>query len=160
MLVTEVLPGSAAQKAGLRPGDLLLSVGGTELDDKDQYLGVLRTSTVGETLALVVRRGHEELRLSAEPTAFTDREAAAVAGGRWGIAVTVGRGVAVSDVATGSPAARLGLRPGDVLLQIGGEKLVNQKDFLRAVYRNRMHRSVLIMIERGGRAYYARMGIA
>lgn len=159
MLVTEVAPGSAAQKAGLRPGDLVTSVGGTELDDKDQYLGILRTSPVGEALPLTVRRGQTEERLSAVPTAFSDKEATAVAGERWGLAVSFGRGVTVTGVTPGSPAAKLGLKAGDVLIQIGGEKLAGQKEFTRAVYLARMHRTVLIMIERGGRGYYARMGV-
>jgi S1-C subfamily serine protease len=159
LLVTDVAKGSAAEQAGLRPGDLLTSVGGTELDDKDQYLGVLRTSPVGEAVALVVRRGSAELRLSAVPTAFSDKEAVAVAGERWGLSVAFGKGVAVTGVAPGSPAARLGLKAGDVLIQIGGEKLVSQAAFTRAVYLARMHRTVLVMIERGGRGYYARMGV-
>lgn len=159
MLVTEVPSGSAAEKAGLRPGDLIVSIGNTDLDDKDEYLGVLRTSPAGEPLSLTVRRGEDVVRLSARPTAFSDREAAAVAARRWGIEAGFGRGVTVSGVASGSPAARLGLRPGDALLQIGGEKLSNQQDFTRAVYANRMHRMILLLIERGGRGYYARMGI-
>jgi len=159
MLVTEAAPGSPAARAGVRPGDLLLAVGGTELDDKDQYLGALRTSTVGETLALLVRRDGRDERFSAEPAAFTDRDAARVAGERWGIAVEFDRGVKVGAVTPGSPAARLGLRPGDALVQIGGEKLGSEADFTRAVYINRMHRTILVMIERGGRGYYARMGL-
>ncbi|WP_300161408.1 trypsin-like peptidase domain-containing protein [Solidesulfovibrio sp.] len=160
LLVTEVLPGSAAERAGLKPGDLLLGIGNTELDDKDQYLGVLRTSPVGEALTLRLRRGRGEERLSAVPTAFSDREAAEVAGRRWGLNVAFSRGGAtVAGVAPGSPAARLGLKQGDQLVQIGGEKLSGQKEFTRAVYLSRMHRTVLVMIERGGRGYYARMGV-
>ncbi|MEA5087516.1 trypsin-like peptidase domain-containing protein [Solidesulfovibrio sp.] len=160
VLVTEVEAGSAAAKAGLRPGDLVLGVGNTDLDDKDQFLGVLRTSPVGEPLVLRLRRGGEDLRISAVPTAFADKEAAEVAGKRWGISVAFSRGAAtVAGVTPGSPAARLGIRPGDVLVQIGGEKLKGQKDFTRAVYLSRMHRTVLVMIERGGRGYYARMGV-
>ena len=159
MLVTEVAPDSPAARSGVRPGDLLLSVGGTELDDKDQYLGALRTSTVGETLPLVVRREGRDVRLSAEPAAFDEKEANRLAAHRWGIAVNVGKGATVASVTPGSPAARLGLRPGDRLVQIGGEKLGDGADFVRAVYVNRLHRTILVMIERGGRGYYARMGI-
>lgn len=160
MLVTEVRDDSPAAKAGLRPGDLVLGVGGSDLDDKDQFLGVLRTSPVGEPLSLAVRRGGEQLQLSATPEAFTDASAMAVARDRWGLLVRAGRGVVVSQVTPGAPAARLGLQAGDVLLQIGGERLTDAKAFTQAVYRNRMHRVVLVMIERNGRAYYARMPVS
>ena len=160
MLVTDVLAGSAAEKAGLKRGDLITAVGGTDIDDKDEYQGLLRTSPVGEAKELTVRRGASETRLSAVPTAFTDKEAEIVARERWGLAVSVGRSVTVTGVTAGSPAAQLGLHAGDVLVQIGGEKLAGQKEFTRAVYLSRMHRQVLLMIERGGRSYYARMGVS
>ncbi|KHK01596.1 trypsin-like peptidase domain-containing protein [Desulfovibrio sp. TomC] len=159
MLVTEVAPGTPAEKAGLRPGDLVTAVGGTELDDKDQFRGALATSTVGENLTLTVRRGEKELKIAVAPAAFGEREAAALAASRWGLTVGFGRGVAVSAVTPGSPAARLGLKPGDVLVQIGGEKLTSQAEFIRAVYVNRLNRTILVMIERNGRGYYARMGV-
>ena len=159
MLAVEVVPGSPAEKAGLRPGDLITAVGGADLDDKEQYRGALATSTVGEMLTLTVRRGEETLKLSAAPTAFGEREAVALAGARWGLTAGFGRGVAVAAVAPNSPAARLGLKPGDALVQIGGEKLAGQADFIRAVYVNRLNRIILVMIERNGRGYYARMGV-
>lgn len=159
MLVAEVVPGSPAEKAGVRPGDLVTAINGAELDDKDQYRGALATSTVGETLVLTVRRGEEERKISAAPAAFGEREAASLAGSRWGLTVAFGKTVTVAGAAPNSPAARLGLKPGDVLVQIGGEKLAGQADFTRAVYVNRMNRVILIMIERGGRGYYARMGV-
>ena len=130
-----------------------------ELDDKGQYRGALATSTVGEALALTVRRGEQEQKISVAPAAFGEREAAGLAASRWGIGVSFGRGVSVASVRQGSPAARLGLAPGDVLVQIGGEKLGSQADFTRAVYVNRLNRTILVMIERGGRGYYAKMGV-
>ena len=162
MLVTAVLEGGPAAKAGLKPGDLLTAIGGTDLDDKIQYLGTLRTSNVGEPLPLAFRRGDKQLAVTATPEPFADREAAAVAKERWGMVAREGgrgQGVLLAEVVAGSPAAKLGLRPGDVLLQIGGDKLADAKAFVHAVYANRMHRVVLLMIERGGQGYYARMGV-
>ena len=162
LLVTAVTPGSPAAKAGLRPGDLLTDLGGSDLTGKDEYLGALRTSPVGEPLALVVRRGEEQLKVSVAPAAFTDQEAALLARERWGLVARPGRGgkgLAAGEVLPGSPAAQLGLRPGDTLLQIGGERLDDLAAFTKAVYANRMHRVVLLMIERGGRGYYARMPV-
>ena len=117
---------------------------------------------MGEALDLTVKRGEQQLNVSVTPEAFTDREAAVVARERWGLAVRPGRpgqGLALTEVTPGSPAAKLGLRPGDVLIQIGGEKLADAANFTRAVYVNRMHRAILVMIERDGRGYYARMAV-
>ncbi|MHC1712048.1 MAG: PDZ domain-containing protein [Solidesulfovibrio sp.] len=159
MLVTEVLSDSAAAKAGLKPGDLITAVGSAELDDKDQYLGALRTSAVGRTPGPDHPAGRERssgFRPCRRPLATARRRAGRA---ELGDRRRFGKRRQVAKVAAGSPAAKLGLRPGDVLVQIGGEKLAGQKEFTRAVYVNRMHRTVLVMIERDGRGYYARMNI-
>jgi len=163
LLVTAVLDGGPAAKAGLKPGDLLLAMAGSDLDDKNQYLGALRTSTVGEPLSLTIKRGDRQVAVSVSPEAFTDRQAATVARDRWGLVTRGGRGgrgLLLAEVVPGSPAAKLGLKPGDLLIQIGGQKLADDASFTRAVYVSRMHRAVLIMIERNGRGYYARMGVS
>ena len=162
MLIAAVVPESPAAKAGLRPGDLIVGLAGADLGGKDEYIGALRTSPVGEPLALVIRRGEQESKLSLNPEPFTDREALAVARDRWGLVAgpaAGGRGLVATEVVPGSPAAKLGLRPGDLIVQIGGEQLPDAAAFSRAVYANRMHRVVLLLVGRGGQGYYARMQV-
>jgi S1-C subfamily serine protease len=74
VLVRAVEPGSPAERAGLRQGDLLTAAGGTDVTDIDALAAVLDGLGDGETLALHVVRGTEELDVVVH---FDDTEDAA-----------------------------------------------------------------------------------
>jgi membrane-associated protease RseP (regulator of RpoE activity) len=63
--VESVFPGSAAQKAGFKPGDRIVSVGGKAIKDVDRLVGLIRKAGAGNKLAFVVKRGGKALRLHA-----------------------------------------------------------------------------------------------
>jgi regulator of sigma E protease len=69
-----VQPGSAAEAAGIRPGDRILSVDGSGIDRFEDVQQIVRFNT-GEPLAMVVERDGEEVALTATPavTEVTDR---------------------------------------------------------------------------------------
>lgn len=64
--VGEVLPGSPAEKAGLKEGDVVVSIGGKELDEPEAVVDLVRANK-GKPLALVVRRDGEEVKLKVKP---------------------------------------------------------------------------------------------
>ena len=58
VLVVDVLPGSAADDAGLAPGDVILSIEGTRLDENNPLADVLAQYEAGQTVGMqVVRNG-------------------------------------------------------------------------------------------------------
>jgi len=59
--VSGVVPGSAAEKAGLREGDIVLRVGERPVGDLKEYAEALRAVAPGQTVVVVVRRGSEDL---------------------------------------------------------------------------------------------------
>jgi serine protease Do len=67
--VDRVLPGSPAATAGLKPDDLIVSMGGEKIGSIRDYERVLPTLTVGSESILVVKRGQELLRLPITPVA-------------------------------------------------------------------------------------------
>ncbi|MDR5696318.1 MAG: PDZ domain-containing protein, partial [Armatimonadota bacterium] len=66
--VTEIHPDSAAERAGVRTGDLVVRVGETEVRSLDDLLIALGRHPVGEPLTIHVLRGSERLVLEARPT--------------------------------------------------------------------------------------------
>ncbi len=58
-----------------------------------------------------------------------------------------------------APAARLGLKPGDVIMQIGSLRTATEADLLTAFYRYQMHNQLLLSVLRGGQTYTVRMRI-
>ncbi len=65
VLVSEVLSGAPAQRAGLRPGDVLLAIDGHAIDDADQLLDRVAALSPGRSASLrVLRAGqHRDLRV-------------------------------------------------------------------------------------------------
>jgi S1-C subfamily serine protease len=69
-LVQRVLPGSPAERAGLRRGDLVVGAADRTVHDPAALLQLVEASQVGEALPLTVLRGDEELSLAIRPAAL------------------------------------------------------------------------------------------
>ena len=63
------------------------------------------------------------------------------------------KGVVVTDVANGSPAALAGLQSGDVIQEVDRERITSTADFDRAMRRS-AGRTVLLVVYRGGCTRY------
>jgi S1-C subfamily serine protease len=69
VLVVQVVSGAPAERAGLRPGDVILSLNGVATPSVDATHSVLSRETIGRKLAMeILRDGHKlKLDLSVEP---------------------------------------------------------------------------------------------
>ncbi|MGH7712890.1 MAG: PDZ domain-containing protein, partial [Gemmatimonadaceae bacterium] len=61
--LTGVTPGSPADRAGLKPGDLVVSLGGREVTDLTSYSDALYAHKPGDEVDIVLQRGDERLTL-------------------------------------------------------------------------------------------------
>lgn len=59
-LILEVLPGSMAEKAGLRAGDVIGSIAGSKVSNQIVFARVMMDQRIGATVEIVYRRGGEE----------------------------------------------------------------------------------------------------
>jgi S1-C subfamily serine protease len=62
VLLSAVRPGSPAEKAGLRSGDVLLEIGGARLGSLQDLTYALRSHRAGDAVDVVWRRGADTLR--------------------------------------------------------------------------------------------------
>ncbi|HVZ65274.1 MAG TPA: trypsin-like peptidase domain-containing protein [Lacunisphaera sp.] len=152
LLVNGVDPGSPAARAGLRPGDVVLTLNGQKLDGRfPEQLPPIQQSIailpVGATVQLSVKRGSQTLALSLQTEKLVSRVGEEWAFEKWGLSVrkvtrTYARehqladdtGVLVLGVQPGYPAAEAGLEHGDIITKVGNE-LVTELDKLKQVYR-------------------------
>jgi serine protease Do len=72
----------------------------------------------------------------------------------------VDRGVILSDVVAGSPAARAGLQPGDVVMTLDGKAMENGRQFRINVYARGVGEQVALGIRRGERTLAVRVPVA
>ncbi len=71
--LTGVSPGSPAEQAGVRAGDVLIEFGGLPVGDLYQFTDALRAREPGDTVRVVVRRAGQPLTLTAVLRARTER---------------------------------------------------------------------------------------
>jgi serine protease Do len=160
LLVTEVHPGSPAAKAGLKPGDLVQEVGGVRVGDKGHYLDILKNHIRGESVAVKLRRGAETLTVNVDPAPLTGELIQALVRDRWGFTPAQAKqsqGVLIESVRPGSPAQRMELAPGDLLVQVGNTRIRGLADCVSAAMASRLQNNVILGVVRGGKLYYARL---
>tara|TARA_R110002049_G_scaffold111345_26_gene260554 strand:+ start:1225 stop:2664 length:1440 start_codon:yes stop_codon:yes gene_type:complete len=165
-LVTRVLPDSPADKAGLRSEDIITEFNGRPVRDFAELrnqVGLLRigdkaTLTVvrgGKTKKIEVEVGGAEEPTIAEGSAVNER----LGGAQFGplteqaLAEGIEQGVSVQMVEPGSPAARAGLRDGDVIIGVNRQPVKSVSEFkerLEAAAKGQM----LLHVRRGAGALF------
>lgn len=160
MLVSEVYPDTPAAEADIRAGDILLSVNGRTLNNKDEYLTRMFNVTKSESLTLGFLREGRTLQLTLRPQVLDMDMALELVRSRWGFDLDDqgrGPGAKVTDITPGSAADKLGLHQGDTIHQIGNRRLTSDVDLLNAFLRNRMQKTVLMRVQRGRNLYTVRL---
>jgi len=117
-VVSSVTSGGAAEVAGLRPGDRIVSFNGNVNPEWDTISGDALLSP-GEPLPMIVDRNGQQLNLTIKPKPLTvDGETA----GDLEFIPDYGQVlVMIADVTPGSPAEVAGLKGGDRVVAIGGQ---------------------------------------
>jgi Do/DeqQ family serine protease len=143
-IIAQVDPGSPAEKAGLKAGDLILSISGHDIADRAALDYRLAVAGIGNSVELSVWREGETLalpvKIEAEPelspadlvtlggdsplTGAVVADLTASLAERLRIR-SAESGAVVVDLDPRSPAARIGLRPGDVVVRAQGEDIVS-----------------------------------
>ena len=124
LVVTEVVPGSAADSAGIRPGDILARIDGRAMARPADYGQQEAITMVGDELEVEIIRDRRQIRL-----AVSIERNWSVAGGRIhqrleGTVLMdvfledVPVGVYVSSIDRDSPAWQTGFRAGDTILAV------------------------------------------
>ena len=156
-VVKTVSPNGAASKAGLEPGDVIIAYNGKPVANRDELVAMVVATKPGTTVPVRIVRDRaektvnvtvDELDLEAEGNlASRNRErddtGQATSTG-FGLRLQnispqdarelkleANRGALIADVDQGSPAARAGLRPGDVIVRVGREPIASATDAQR-----------------------------
>lgn len=145
--VADILPGSPAETAGIEIGDLVTGINGQAVTE-DNVREIVQSFAVGDTVTVDVTRGEESLSLEVvlgeapadmQPGRGRDDrmprfEMFEVERPRLGIGIGDSEtGVAVNEVAEGSPAEAAGVQVGDIITAINNEAVATPQEAAEAV---------------------------
>ncbi len=172
VLVSDIVKGSPAEKAGLQRGDVIHRFDGKEIENAHKLSqAVAATAPSTQVKVDILRNGKAETVTltigtmpSEEQTIVAPKEETS-----WGMAVQeltpqlaqqLGlepgtTGVVISDIKQGSPAAEAGLRPGDLITEVNRKGIKNLDDYQQALKQVKKDENLLLLIKRGSGAFYA-----
>jgi serine protease Do len=178
VLIGNVEPGSPAAQAGIQRGDIVYEINGERVEDSNQLRLRISSTAPGTTVRLKMLHDGAERTVSVKLAEYPNETARNGAGNDLrenggatnaldGVQVedlnyeylrelrlsSSTKGVVVTDMANGSPAAMAGLQSGDVIQEMDREKITSAADFDRAMRRS-AGRTVLLLVNRGGATRY------
>jgi len=118
-VIASVAPESAAEKAGIKGGDLVVSVDGKAIHTMAQFLHAFKPLYEGDSFAMKVKRGDKEIDI---PKVTLQGIQTAVDPGFLGILPMRDdpeEGLEIRYVYPNSPASKAGLKEGDRIMKVG-----------------------------------------
>ena len=145
-VVKSIVPGSAAQVAGLQKGDRIISFNGTENPKWDVIRGDSMLSPE-KPLPMIVERNGERVQLTITPDKSVENGEAI---GVLGFQPDYGNvPIIVTGVSPDSPAQQAGLEVGDRIVNLGGEAVTSSEQ-VREYIRQHPTEPINFVIERQG----------
>ena len=155
VLIADVQDGSSAQKAGLRPGDVVLAIDEQTLQSTAQFNSILATTTIGKSVEFDVVRNGKSFSMAVEVQGLSqgDGSSSALHFLLQGVEFSNSQGgVVVTSLSSTSRAAKSGLRAGDIVVgvnQVAIRHLNDMKDITA-----RAGNKLLFKIIRGRQYFY------
>jgi len=157
VVVTGIQPGGPAEKAGLKQGDVIISVNGNTVKDGDALIAVVAGAPVGRPVTVRYLRDKQEQETSVvigdrsevfagtlNPGRGSDQPSSESSDAKFGIAIQnitpeiatrlgieQNQGVLVTSVDNNSFAEEIGLQRGDVIQELNHQRVSRVEDVLR-----------------------------
>jgi serine protease Do len=169
-LVSQVVEGSPAEKAGIKAGDIILKFNDNVVKGAAHLKNLVGKEKPGASANMSVYRDNKTLEI---PVKIAERTQKALASSGatdspgetsndLGIQIEKvpasvsskmglkdGEGLLVKDIASDGAGAKIGLRAGDVILEIDGTAVSGMDEFKKAVTTAKKNKVIRLMIQRG-----------
>ena len=154
VVVTAVEPGSPAQAAGVRKGDVVEMVGDQAVESAAEYRFRVRDVPPGGTARLQISRGGSRQVASVKTTALSPERIEATVAQRTGIQVGEervkgGTALVARAIRRGSPAAAAGLQAGDWIREVNSREVSSLADWRRATAQAHAAGRLVLLVQRG-----------
>jgi serine protease Do len=167
-LISDVVPGGPAEKAGFKRGDIILELNGKAVKDYHELPRMVASMPPGEKVVFKVVRDGKEIMIPATVGELKEEEAVKPSEemeNQMGISLQAvtpeiaaelgmkkAEGVVVTNVEPGGMAAEAGIQRGDVILEVDRNPVNSLKEFSEAL--KKADKSLLLLIYRSGSTFY------
>ncbi len=165
-LVSQVVPGSPAEKAGVKDGDIIIKFNGKAVAGAAELKNLVGREKPGTPSTLTIIRDKKTITLNVKVAERTSKSFAALkedteaeTSNELGIEVEPvpsalasklgikeGQGLRVKDLKGDGAGRKIGLREGDVILEIDGTPVNNASDFADAVAKAKSKKDAIIQL--------------
>lgn len=169
-LVNQVVDGSPAAKAGIKQGDIIRAIDGTEVKEVSQLQRLVGDLPIGKRVKVTVFREGKEVTLSlvignADSNAAKEQARPEEPQPATWLGMSVRElpremrmrgfsGVIISEIDPEGAAAEAGLQQGDIIVSINRKKVDNIAEYGRAVAESEAKGSAVLLVKRGNASIY------
>ncbi len=167
VLVTDVAHSGPAERAGIRKGDLITSLGQRPTTSKREFSRALSGYTATSDISIRYIREGRTREATVKAEALTAEQAMKEAEARLGLAVgpvtgalrrelglSSDAGVVVLSVQPQGLAHRTGIRRGDLIRQVNDREIFTLQEYQKAMAAALRRENILLLIQRGAFGYY------
>ncbi|MBM4103944.1 MAG: Do family serine endopeptidase [Planctomycetes bacterium] len=170
VLVTDVEPGSPADKAGLKQGDIIIKLNGKEIHANESFRNTVSLMTPGTKINLTIFRDGKEKEFTVEVGSLSKSKFAmevSEAGKKLGVKVAPmdsdasrkfnvkgDKGVVIVEVDPDSPAGEAGIEPGMIILSVNSAEVNTIAEFNQAMEQSAKTKKVRLLIKSGRFSQY------
>ena len=167
VIITKVIPNSPAEKAGLKPGDVVIEFNGKRINHANDLTIAVSTTPPGTKVKMkIIRNGRvKEIKVKLGELKETTTESRAGVVEKFGLVLSdippsvkektgISEGAYVVDVKPGSLAFSAGFRRGDIITTINGIKVKSAQDAVNILSRIKKGEYATFLVNRGEGALY------
>ncbi len=168
-LVNDVIKGGPADKAGVRQGDVITGLNGSDVKDPSHLQRLVGEAGIGKSVKISIFRDGKALELAitlasadkapkqpptAERGARPQQEGEADLLGLTVENAEQGSGVVVIDALRGGAAAEAGIKRGDVIMSVNRKRTATTAEYARAIQQVGRGGSLTVLVRRGDASIY------
>jgi serine protease Do len=174
-LVSEIVQGGPAAKAGIRQGDVIVGFNSESIKGAHDLPAIVAKTPVGEEATITLQRNGKAQKVPVTvgklpSERVSSEESSQVGQSQWGLQLQdvtpqMARqrgladeyGVLVIGVQPGSPAERAGLQRGDIIREVNRQPVQSVQDVRDAIAKADTHDSLVLLVKRGQGSLFVAM---
>jgi serine protease Do len=170
-LVSEVIPGSPAEKAGIEQGDVIMEFDGKAVADSQDLPRMVASTPIGKSVNIKLWRNEKTLDRQVKVGEMEETvEVAKTPAHDKTLGISVQNltpaiakrlrlktetGVVVTRVEPGSPAANAGIQTGDIIREVNRKAVKNVDDLVQKLEQIKDQSNILLLVQRGQNNLFA-----